>query len=104
MSEPEPDQSTEEPTDDERDSQSTGEPADDGRDVRELLLRGVLVVLGLVAVVALFQFYSSALAVINEWIAREYRALFRAMFNLVVLLAAGVGISLVLRELSGSDG
>lgn len=79
---------------------STAEPTDDGRDVRDLLLRGVLVVLGLVAVVALFQFYTSALAVIDEWIAREYRALFRASFNLVVLLAASIGISLVVRELN----
>lgn len=93
MSEPESDSSDDAP-----------EPAtDDGR-ARELLLRGVLVVLGLVAVVALFQFYSSALAVINEWIAREYRALFRATFNLVVLLAATAGISLVVRELGRSDG
>jgi hypothetical protein len=72
---------------------------DEGRDVRELLLRGTLVVLGVLAVVALFQFYTSALAAIDQWIAREYRALFRAAFNLAVLLATGIGISLVAREL-----
>lgn len=73
-------------------------------DVRNLILRGALVVLGFVAVVALFQFYTSAVAVINEWVGREYRALFRAAFNLVVLLAAGIGISVVVRELTDTDG
>lgn len=82
--------------------ESTAEPADEDRDIRTLLLQGALLVLGAVAVVALFQFYISAIAVINEWIAREYRALFRAVFNLVVLLAAGIGISLLVRELNDS--
>lgn len=77
---------------------------DDTSDVRGLILRGALVVLGFVAVVALFQFYTSAVAVINEWVGREYRALFRAAFNLVVLLAAGIGISAVVRELTGTGG
>ncbi|SEW27358.1 hypothetical protein [Halobacterium jilantaiense] len=76
---------------------------DDRSDVRDLILRGALVVLGFVAVVALVQFYTSAVAVINEWVGREYRALFRAAFNLVVLLAAGIGISAVVRELTGGD-
>jgi len=77
---------------------------EDGSDVRDLILRGALVILGLVAVVALVQFYTSAVAVIDEWVGREYRALFRAAFNLVVLLAAGIGISAVVRELTGDDG
>jgi hypothetical protein len=93
-SDPESDPSTPEPSE---------ESTDEGRDIRDLLLRGVLVVLGLVAVVALFQFYTSALAVINEWIAREYRALFRATFNLVILVASIIGISLVVRELTRSS-
>lgn len=81
-----------------------GRTRDDAGDVRNLILRGALVVLGFVAVVALFQFYTSAVAVINEWVGREYRALFRAAFNLVVLLAAGIGISVVVRELTDTDG
>lgn len=83
------------------------EPTTDRRiteeDARDLLLRGALVVLGLIAVIALFQLYSSIGAVINEWVAREYRPLFRAALNLVILLGAGIGISLVVRELT-SDG
>jgi hypothetical protein len=86
---------TEEP-----DSEPTDESADDGRDVRELLLRGTLLVLGVLAVVALFQFYTSANAAIGQWIGPDFRASFRAVFNLVVLLGTGIGISLVVRELS----
>ena len=85
---------------DEPDSAPTDEPADDGRDVRELLLRGALLVLSVLAVVALFQFYTSANAAIGEWIGREFRSLFRAAFNLLVLLATGIGISLVVRDLA----
>jgi hypothetical protein len=73
-------------------------------DVREYLLKGVLVVLALVGVVATFQFYTSAIAAINEWVAPGYRPVFRAAFNLVVVLLAGVGVSLVLRELSRPTG
>jgi len=85
---------------DEPDSAPTDEPATDGRDVRALLLRAALLVLSVLAVVALFQFYTSANAAIGEWIGREFRSLFRAAFNLLVLLAAGIGISLVVRELA----
>ncbi|MCD2203439.1 hypothetical protein [Halobacterium sp. KA-6] len=86
---------------DQSDSAPTDEPAIDGRNVRDLLLRGTLLVLGVLAVVALFQFYTSANAAIGQWIGPDFRSLFRAVFNLVVLLAAGLGISLVVRELSG---
>jgi len=85
---------------DEPDSAPTDEPATDGRDVRGHLLRAALLVLSVLAVVALFQFYTSANAAIGEWIGREFRSLFRAAFNLLVLLAAGIGISLVVRELA----
>jgi uncharacterized membrane protein len=84
-------------SDTDHDDDRTGASGAD--DVRGYLLRGALVVLGLVAVIALFQFYTSALAAIGEWIAPEYRALFRAAFNLVVLLAASIAIVLVVREL-----
>lgn len=82
------------------------ERADDGRTrtvtketVRSYLYRGALVVLVLLAVVALSQFYMSALDVIRTFVADQYRSLFNAAFNLVVLLAAGIGISVVVREM-----
>lgn len=68
---------------------------------REYLLKGALIVLGVIAVAALFGFYSSMMAVINEWVARRFQPIFKAVFNLVVLLVAGIGISLILRKLSG---
>ncbi|MFH5799809.1 hypothetical protein [Haladaptatus sp. CMAA 1911] len=71
----------------------------DELDVRTYLYRGALVVLVLLAVVALFQFYMSALNVIRTFVASQYRSLFNAIFNLVVLLAAGIGISFVIREM-----
>lgn len=72
----------------------------EGRDAREYLLKGALVILTLFAVFAAFRFYSSASTAINVWVADEYRSLFQAGFNLVVLLVAGIGISLVVRELT----
>jgi hypothetical protein len=71
----------------------------DGLDVRTYLYRGALVVLVLLAIVALFQFYTSALNVIRTFVAPRYRSLFNAIFNLGVLLAAGIGISFVIREM-----
>ncbi|ODR81982.1 hypothetical protein BG842_10920 [Haladaptatus sp. W1] len=65
----------------------------------ERILAGGIAVLVLLAVVALFQFYMSALDVIRTFVADQYRSLFNAVFNLVVLLAAGIGISVVVREM-----
>ncbi|WP_066141147.1 hypothetical protein [Haladaptatus sp. R4] len=66
---------------------------------RKYLYQGALVVLVLLAVVALFQFYMSALDVIRTFVADRYRPLFNAAFNLVVLLAAGIGISFTVRSM-----
>ncbi|MCO8243111.1 MULTISPECIES: hypothetical protein [unclassified Haladaptatus] len=66
---------------------------------RKYLYQGALVVLVLLAVVALFQFYMSALDVIWTFVADRYRPLFNAAFNLVVLLAAGIGISFTVRSM-----
>ncbi len=79
---------------DEPDTQPT-----DGRNVHGYLYRGALVLLVFLAIVALFQFYMSALAVIRTFVADQYRPLFNAAFNLAVLLATGIGISYVVRKL-----
>ncbi len=68
-------------------------------DPRKYLYQGALVVLVLLAVVALFQFYMSTLDGIRTFVAEQYRPLFNAAFNLVVLLAAGIGISFVVRSM-----
>lgn len=90
-----PDESTQQPTR----ATSTG-PAD-GLEIRTNLYRGALGLFVLLAVVAVVQLYASVNATINTFVSHEYRPLFRAAFNLVVLLVAGIGISWTVRELSG---
>ncbi|USZ67546.1 hypothetical protein NGM10_12510 [Halorussus salilacus] len=78
----------------------TGVTTDDF-ELRETLYKVALGLFGLLAVVAVVQLYASVGATINTFIDHEYRPLFRAAFNLVVLLTAGIGISWCVRELSG---
>jgi len=70
------------------------------RDAVTYLYWAALAMLGLLAAIALVQFYLSASRAVSVWVNREYRPVFQAMFNLVVLLGAGVGVSLVLRRLT----
>lgn len=70
---------------------STGAGA--GRNVQRYLGYALLAGLSLLALVAALQFYLNASSAINQWIADEYRSLFQAAFNLVVLLVAGAGIT-----------
>ncbi|UPW00824.1 hypothetical protein M0R88_01665 [Halorussus gelatinilyticus] len=69
--------------------------------IRRNLYRAALGLFVLLAVVAVVQLYASVNATIATFVADEYRPLFRAAFNLVVLLVSGLGISLTVRELSG---
>lgn len=71
-----------------------------GDDARTTVLRAALVALSLVALVALWGFYTSVDTAIGVWVADRYRAAVRAAFNLALLLGTGVGLSLVVRELS----
>lgn len=73
---------------------------DDESRLGEYLLKGALVLLALLALVATLQFYITTQTAISRWIDHEYRPIFLAAFNLVVLLASGVGITLVLRRLT----
>ena len=74
-----------------------GQYAKFGRYVNYAVLAGLL----LLAFVAVVQLYFAASSVIGTWVAPAYRAPFRAAFNLVVLLLAGLGVSLQLRRLRG---
>lgn len=86
--------------DEESGTDDEGEVYDGGRSgTRSKLLWTALVVLSLLAVVALFQFYLNASAAIDRWVAPEYRRMMQALFNLVVLLVSGIGIAMVVREL-----
>lgn len=68
-----------------------------GRYVNYAVLAGLL----LLGLVAALQFYLAAGAAISRWVAPEYASLFRALFNLVVLLLAALGVSVQLRRLTG---
>ncbi|WP_049935997.1 hypothetical protein [Haloplanus natans] len=84
-------------------SESTDADESEGRGerVRRYANYAVLLVLGVLAFVAVIQLYLSVSNAIRTWIEPEYRSLFQAAFNLVVLLAAGLGISYQLRRLYG---
>ncbi|MBX0294229.1 hypothetical protein [Haloarcula nitratireducens] len=82
---------------------SDAKDADDndaGRSAVEYLEWGALTVLALVALVATFRLYFSVSAAVDTFVTRRYRPLFMAGFNLVVLLACGIGLSTVVRRLS----
>jgi hypothetical protein len=96
---PAPDES--ESTDDATAVKNEADATADGPRIRRYANYAVLLVLGLLAFVALIRLYFSVSNVITTWITSEYRSLFQAAFNLVVLLAAGVGISYQLRRLYG---
>ncbi|AUV82830.1 hypothetical protein C2R22_15270 [Salinigranum rubrum] len=64
-------------------------------------LLGGLALLGLIAAI---QFYLAADQTINVWVTREFRPPFKMVFNLVVLLVVGIGLSRQVRRLSGADG
>ena len=92
-------------TDTTPESESSATDADDiegrGERARRYANYAVLLVLGVLAFVAVIQLYFSVSNAIRTWIEPEYRSLFQAAFNLVVLFAAGVGISYQLRRLYG---
>ena len=82
---------------------ATRTDADDGQYARfkRYVDYAVLAGLLLLAFVAVVQFYFATSSAIGTWVAPEYRAPFRAVFNLVVVLFAGLGVSLQLRRLGG---
>jgi hypothetical protein len=87
------------------DADSTAD--DDGKNTATRVRRGLdyallggLVLLGVFAAI---QFYLAADRTINVWVTREYRPPFKMVFNLVVLLVVGVGVSRQVRRLTASD-
>jgi hypothetical protein len=76
----------------ETDAADDGDGDESGRSVRRVLVYVGIGGLCLLSAIAVVQFYLSAGAAINQWIEPEFRAPFRAAFNLVVLLASLAGI------------
>lgn len=92
-------------TDGEAAAASTDSPAEDDavggldtdRATRLLVWAGV-VLLGLTAAVALAGFYNGVTGTIRVWVSDPYQPVFRAVFNLALLLAALGGIGLLVRR------
>ncbi|MFB6304334.1 MAG: hypothetical protein ABEH47_04145 [Haloferacaceae archaeon] len=72
----------------------------DGSRFRRLVNYGLLAGLLLLALVAAVGFYTAVSSAISTWVTDEWRPLFRAAFNLVVLLLAGSGIAWQARRLT----
>jgi hypothetical protein len=77
------------------------EPANDRGDLVRYAHYALLGGLTLLALVATLRLYLAASTAIDIWVAREYRPLFQAAFNLVVLLLAAVGISWEVQQVAG---
>ncbi|EMA22887.1 MULTISPECIES: hypothetical protein [Haloarcula] len=60
----------------------------------------VFAILTLVALIATLQFYFSASSAIDTFVTDRYRPLFNAAFNLAVVLACGLGLSVLVRRLA----
>lgn len=72
----------------------------DPDEVARYLQWGVLALLVLFALVAAVSLYTNINRIIQVWVTREYQPVFSAAFNLLVLLLAGAGISLLLRRIA----
>lgn len=56
-------------------------------------------ILCLLALVATFQFYFNVTEAIRVWFSPDFVPIFRAVFNLVVLIGSAIGISVLVRRL-----
>lgn len=90
-------------TDAETPDRTAGKLTDHARDVRTYLHWGALAGFALLAVAATLQLYGSATRAIRIWVSPDFQPVFVAAFNLVVLLVAAIGISLVLRRLNSGQ-
>jgi hypothetical protein len=89
------------PEDGAADVEGGAQAADESRDLVTYARYALLAGLTLLALVATFRFYFAVSSAIDIWVAREFRPLFQAAFNLVVLLLAAVGISWEVRKVAG---
>lgn len=66
---------------------------------KRYLMWGGVALLALLAAIATLQVYTNVSSAIARFVAPDYRPVFHAAFNLVVLLLAVAGITVLLRRL-----
>lgn len=71
----------------------------DVNEITRYLQWGLLALFVLFALVAAVSLYENVGRIIRVWVAEDYRPIFNAAFNLLVLLIAAAGIGMVLRWL-----
>lgn len=86
-------------TEDDRSVDGSGRLPTPGETVNYLLW-GTLALLVVFAIVAAVSLYTNVNRIIDLWVTREYRPIVSAAFNLLVLLLAGAGISVLLGQLA----
>jgi len=80
---------------------TVAEPDDDSGPAIAIYAQwAVFAILTLVALIATLQFYFSASSAIDTFVTDRYRPLFNAAFNLAVVLACGLGLSVLVRRLA----
>jgi hypothetical protein len=72
---------------------------DAGRSPAKYLYWGTFAVLLLLALVAVVRFYMSASQAISIWIAPDFEPIFQSAFNLAVLFACALGLSVLVRRM-----
>jgi len=74
--------------------------APDGRDIVGYVQWATFAILCLLALLATFRFYFAASEAIRVWFSPDFVPVFQAVFNLVVLVASAVGISVLVRRIA----
>lgn len=80
-------------------SNDQADQQDDTRGFVRVLYWAAIGILVLVALIATLRFYFAAGNAIDNFVTRQYRPIFQAVFNLVILLASGLGLSLLVRRI-----
>ena len=82
------------------DRERTVEDDDSGRDIVTYVEWAAFGILCLLALVATFRFYFAASEAIRVWFSPDFVPVFQAVFNLIVLVAAATGISILVRRIA----
>lgn len=73
---------------------------ENGRTLVDYVEWAAFAILCLLALVATFRFYFAASEAIRVWFSADFVPVFQALFNLVILVAAALGISILVRRIA----